>query len=221
MTVFAETITVAVPLYVAYRVLAGARRVMPKIGLFRAVNLALQSKLKPRSMLLTTRIDEMETIRYFANITGYSQLYMVILGPRGVGKTCLVNSVAERIGGTVNLTIHPGETSREIMQKSFCAIAGMRKNASYAENNAALVSFWYRLLFRRRLLLHMKTSERFEGEKCAALSGAVKILTRAYFLRVIVNATPNEVPLELLGTCEWVRFSFVLVYIINFARLSM
>lgn len=194
---FAEVFAFIFAPFIVYPVVVKKGYAYPS-GLARAISLAISPKLHARTMPLTARSKEMKLIEHFANDNDNGQQYMVVTGPNDVGKTCLIYSVAERRCGTIKLHVSPGESSDAIKYKSISAIAGITSTFDKPEIIAARASRLYRLLFRRRLLLLIQAGEVSAGKEHAELSEAVRTLTEYYQIRVIVDASPNTIPLALL-----------------------
>jgi Cdc6-like AAA superfamily ATPase len=78
-------------------------------GPYRAWHLARSSK-GWQAPVHSVRNAEVDLVRYkLSSLSGES--YVVVRGPKGVGKTCIVDSVLEERPGVLRFDIYPGTTA--------------------------------------------------------------------------------------------------------------
>jgi hypothetical protein len=189
------TVSAAYPVAVVYGII-------PKVGFSRAVYLALRSKVRLRTMPLSVRTKEIKKIRTFVDDKVLSQDYMVVVGQKGVGKTCLVRTVAERRCGSIIQKVNAGVSSVQIENDVYSEISGINLGSMLfkPKSSAARVSFWYRFLFGRPLVVVLEASERLANKDYADLPSAARNLSAEARVHVLVDGSPNSIPVELLRT---------------------
>lgn len=74
--------------------------------------------------------------------------YLVVQGQKGVGKSCLVDTVLYKEKGVMCTKISPGTIENDGLKKCFHEIAGSGSTFFDERVNAKRVLFWYNLLFR-------------------------------------------------------------------------
>ena len=76
---------------------------LPKVGCGRAVILHFQSKFRSTSPY-SVRAMEIKFLRSKLESFGRGR-YLVVTGGKGLGKTCLIDSVLNRYGGVVTISV--------------------------------------------------------------------------------------------------------------------
>jgi hypothetical protein len=76
---------------------------LPKVGCGRAVILNFQSKFRSTSPY-SVRAKEIKFLRSKLESFGRGR-YLVVTGGKGLGKTCLIDSVLNRYGGVVTISV--------------------------------------------------------------------------------------------------------------------
>ena len=101
----------------------------------------------------------------------------------------------------MRVTIPPDTKEADVVsicQNEIISGAGLKVVDQSANVNRVL--FWYHLFFRGQFpIVVMTTSERALGREPAELTGAVRRLSRLG-INVVVDATPNSLPPNLLTT---------------------
>lgn len=103
----------------------------------------------------------------------------------------------------------PGKDQEAIINSALSAISKLPVPEDLLQHHASWTVHIYKHVFRKSPLLVIRTSQRFitQQKPPAELTGAVRMLTQTFGLRVIVDASPNAVDPSLL---EWRRNAFVL-----------
>ena len=132
---------------------------------------------------------------------------MVVRGPKGVGKTCAIDTVTERRWGVCRTTtVRAGESKASIVDKVLREITGTGDfSLSPPYNQAKRVLFFYNLpsVFGFHTLPPTVVLQVYEvqpGEKYASMTATVRELSENYGLRVVVDAPDNSLPPGLLGS---------------------
>lgn len=203
----ATVISVSVASGLALNSLLGGFRVGPG----RALGLAIRSRLFRRADPFTARTEELAKLRS-ALATKKKERYVVVVGPKGVGKTVLVRS-ATATCGVVDVEVDGGTSGKEILRDAYSAIVGnalIYKLQFMNPMRAALrVLRFYKLLnFVSRqaptVVFHLKERPQNKGE-FAAITGAVRTLSDQGF-RVIVDSSTHAAPIDLLNTTRQIVF---------------
>jgi len=77
---------------------------LPRVGFRRAVTLALKSKLFNRPSAVSVRTAEKDLLLTEITLKEAGK-YLVVMGPKGVGKTCLVQSALSGRSGVVTISV--------------------------------------------------------------------------------------------------------------------
>jgi hypothetical protein len=176
--------------------------ILPKFGLGRAASLGVKSfvTFRPPQDKECVRVEEMKAFRsIFSRLNGKSIAathYAVVVGPKGVGKTVLIDSVLKSKAGLMDVTIAPGTKMNDIISQVETLIAGRAMIGSSA--GAAFRTLWWFNVFGARLTIVLRMAERTEGE-FAQVTGATRALVKMG-CRVIIDASPNSLESAALTT---------------------
>ena len=96
-----------ITLFGGYRVMT--KRIGPA-GPGRAAVLALSSWLKPLKGPHSARTHEVNFIKNELARPNWGPKYLAVTGPKGVGKTCLIDTALTRTAGVARVTVNPGNT---------------------------------------------------------------------------------------------------------------
>lgn len=181
---------------------AGWKMTGVRIGPLRAVSLALKSKLigGPNDGVKSIRDSQIGDLnRFLKNVT--RDFYIVVKGPKGIGKSTMIDTCLKGKRGVVRVTIPPDTKEADVVsicQNEIIGGAGWKVMDQSANVNRVL--FWYHLFFRGQFpIVVMTTSERAPGRQPAELTGAVRRLSRLG-INVVVDASPNSLQPNLLTT---------------------
>jgi hypothetical protein len=129
------------------------------------------------------------------------QDYLVVTGDKGVGKTCLIDTVTSKTAGVIKLEAQPHHSEDTIIQNTLQELASPPFKFMNPLKAASGVIFWYRLFtLGRSPIVVINATERRVGQDYAGLTGAVRTLVDKYKLRVIVDGSPNSLDETLLRT---------------------
>ena len=172
----------------------------PRLGPGRAALIALRSRFAFKPNPESLRINEIKLLRsMIANYRG--QGYVVVTGDKGVGKTCLLNTVTSKTAGVIKLQAQPRDSQATIIKNTLVELASPPFKFMDQDKAASRVIFWYRLFtLGRSPIVVINATERRVGEDYADLTGAVRTLVDKYKLRVIVDGSPNSLDETLLHT---------------------
>jgi hypothetical protein len=84
------------PLITAGGTVVSAVGLVPRISPGRAVWIALRSRFAFKPNPESLRFAEIKLLRSMIACKNFGQSYMVVTGEKGVGKTCLLNTVASK-----------------------------------------------------------------------------------------------------------------------------
>ena len=126
--------------------------------------------------------------------------YVVVKGPKGVGKTCAVETALQSTCGVVTVRIAPGAKEDAIVTAALAAVAGVHVRFFDPRPSARRVLWWYRRLLRAPPpVVVLRLSERPAGEPFAQTAGAVRELLECG-LRAVIDSSPNSLDPETLAT---------------------
>lgn len=160
--------------------------IVPRVSPLRAIMLGLSSRLFLRANPVSQRTQKLAELRAaMPSRSRHKELYSVVMGPKGVGKTCAVDTATEVTLGVVSVVIPPGTSHNTILFEVFTAITNT--------NPRAVVLWWHHFLFRTHATV-VPRAERKPTEAVAALDSAARELAHDYDLRVIIDASDNSLP---------------------------
>ena len=117
--------------------------------------------------------------------------YIIVAGPKGVGKTCVVDTATEAMFGVVSVEVAPGKHYDAILANVFTAIT--RSNLDLSASTKRVLR-WHRLIFRKPAIVVLRASERDPPLAFAAMHSAARALTQDFGLRVVIDASDNSLP---------------------------
>jgi hypothetical protein len=168
LEVFAHASTVAAALFAALApVSVVGLGLAPRVGPARAIALALTSRLRAAATV-SQRAADVRALQTSLRCAEADQ-YIIVFGPKGVGKTCVVETATQRTCGVVSVRVAAGAPSDAIARQALSAIARVQLAAAFVDvlPSARRVIFWHRLLAGRPMLDHVIARI---GPQCAALA---------------------------------------------------
>jgi Cdc6-like AAA superfamily ATPase len=102
MLTFDETFSIVkefLPLLTAGGAVVSAIGLIPRIGPGRAVWIALRSRFAFKPVPESLRLAEIKLLKSEIADKDFGQGYLVVTGEKGVGKTCLLNTVTSKTPG--------------------------------------------------------------------------------------------------------------------------
>ncbi len=170
-----------------------AAGVVPRVGPLRALVLGLSSRIFLRANPVSQRTQEIASLRS-SLASKNKDLYSIVMGPKGVGKTCVVDTAIEATFGVVSVGVAPGTSHNAILVDVFTAITNINPRAIEPSASARRVLWWHRLIFRTPVTVVLRGVERKPAETFAALDSAAKAMTHDFGLRVVIDASDNSLP---------------------------
>ena len=172
-----------------------------RIGPGRAVWIALRSRFAFKPNPESLRFAEIKLLRSMIADKDTGQRYLVVTGEKGVGKTCLLNTVTSKTAGVIKLEAQPGHSQDTIIKNTLEELANIPFDFINPFDSAKRVIFWHRLFtLGRSPIVVINATERKVGQDYADLAGAVRTLVDKYKLRVVVDGSPNSLDETLLRT---------------------
>jgi hypothetical protein len=189
------------PLLTAGGVAVSAAGLIPRIGPGRAVWIALRSRFAFEPVPESLRFAEIKLLKSKIADKDFGQGYLVITGEKGVGKTCLMNTVTSKTAGVIKVKAQPSDNENTIIKNTLQHLTRIQFDFIPPFDSAKRVIFWYRLFtFGRSPIVVINAAERKVGQEYAGLTGAVRTLIDDYKLRVVVDGSPNSLDESLLRT---------------------
>ena len=176
--------------------------ITPVLGPGRAIGLAMSSFFKKVTGPTCVRIRELATLKgWLKSKESNPQMYCVVTGEKGVGKSFLLSSALSRTPGVVFSTASAGESQTQICSNVLKEL-GKRGPYSFGDPivSAKRAIACYRFMFRTSPIVVINATERLPARMHADLTGAVRTLTDKYKLRVIVDSSTDSVEPGLLAT---------------------
>ena len=183
----------AVVLSPAVALAAGA----PRAGPGRALVLGLTSKLL-RSHPATDRAADALSLRAKVS-TAAAYNYIVVSGPKGVGKTQLINAVLGNDFGVEHLDVAPATGHKDLVNDALRTVARTGYFTFDPAPSARRVLFFHKLFFGAPVTVVLHAAERKAGEAPAAVDSAARVLA-GLGVRVVVDASTNSMAEEAVKT---------------------
>lgn len=180
--------------------------VAPRLGPGRAVVLALKTYRPPffSNKDASQRVDDVRKLRALLSSSNVDQ-YMVVSGPKGVGKTRIVNSALYSSFGVVFVRVPVGTGESQIKTDVFNTITRCQSRFIDTTGSARRVIWWHRVIFRTPVTVVLEAAERKPSESFAAVDGAARALTQNFGVRVVIDASNNSLPDAAVATKREVR----------------
>ena len=172
---------------------------LPRLGPGRAAALALASRLFLRASPASQRAVEVQRLRVMLASARKDQ-YVVVAGPKGVGKTCVVETATQHTFGVVAVRVPAGTPEDKILADVFTALTRYYIRSLNLSGSARRVLWWHHLLFRTPATVILQAAERKPSEGFAALDSAARALSYDFGARVIIDASNNSLPGAALMT---------------------
>lgn len=178
------TIAVALP--------AAAAGLVARVGPGRALVLGLYTRLFLRANPVSQRTVEVERVRRALSIVG-RDYYVVVAGPPGVGKTCVVKTATEKTFGVVSVRVAAATAEHTIVNDVLAAVNRCSPRLELSAS-AWRVAWWHRFIFRTPITVVLRASERKPTQAFAALDSAARALTYDFGMRVVIDTAENALP---------------------------
>jgi len=189
------------PFITAGGAVISASGLIPRIGPGRAVWIALRSRFAFKPVPESLRSVEIKLLKSRIADNDFGQGYLVITGEKGVGKTCLLNTVTSKTAGVIKVEAQPGHTQDTIIKNTLMELTRIKLDFIPPFDSARRVIFWFRIFTLGRYpIIVINATERKVGQEYASLTGAVRTLVDKYRLRVVVDGSPNSLDESLLRT---------------------
>jgi hypothetical protein len=172
---------------------AVALGVVPRLGPGRALALGASSRLFGRAAVASARTADVAALRTMLETLGRGQ-YVVVAGPKGVGKTCVIESATQRTCGVVTVRVHAGAPEEEILADVFTAVARFHMRSLDQRGSVRRVLWWHALLFRTPATVVLRAAERKPAQAHADLDSAARALASDFGVRVVIDASDNSLP---------------------------
>ena len=163
-----------------------------RLGPARALALALRSRvfgvhtLKLRQQ--SQRATEVANLRkLLADLP--KETYIVVSGPKGVGKSCIVASATRSMNSVVAIRVEPGTLEKDIVNAGLRAINGDFSLIANPLPSARRVLTWHNFFLRSPVLV-MEVSEVRRGS-FAEMTGATRALANMG-IRVVLDASDHS-----------------------------
>lgn len=161
----------------------------------RAFYLAIRSKFQSPE-IKSVRKEDIKNIE--KNIFDMKRgTYLVIKGPKGVGKTLMLSTcLQKRIGVIYSKPIFPGTPGDEIIKNAHNEITGNNNSTINSMVSANKVIKWYTFLFRSSPIYVINLNERESGKPFAEINAAARNLSDQG-LKVIIDCSDNAIISEI------------------------
>eukprot|EP01031_Cornospumella_fuschlensis_P030368 gene30368-36692_t len=183
--------------------LVAASAVILARGSVRAVSLALHSKLFRRMPVTPSiRTEDLAKLNYILKTPTRPQNYTVVFGPKGVGKSLLVDTATAHQFGVFNVDTWHSQTSETIVKEVLNTLTANRLSLLFdPTSKARRVLFFYRLLPLPPPLcvLRIRTSPGSSYAEPGGIYEATRKLRDEFGLRVIVEGPESMLGSSILG----------------------
>ena len=183
--------------------------VVSRAGPGRALVLGLTSRFL-RFYPASQRVADARKLNAFI-LAAASDNYIVVSGPKGVGKSRLVNSVVGNYFGVIHVSAAAATGHDELVNKVLREVARTHFLITDPAPRALRVAWFHKLFFWSPVTVVLHAMERKADEKPAAIDSAARVLV-GHGLRVVVDASTNSMAEEAVKTmrevfCVWSLWS--------------
>jgi hypothetical protein len=173
--------------------------VLPKAGPGRALSFALRSRLFFKPETMSVRDEDAAKLRQLLiEVDKENQAYIEVVGPKGIGKSVLIDTVLAHKAGLVEVEVHPGMIADTLIDKVHRAVGGFRVFGS-SDGDAKRVLFFFKLFGGVRPTVLFRVRERSAGNTFAQITAATRTLVGQGY-RIVIDASPNSVEPEAMAT---------------------
>jgi hypothetical protein len=184
----------------------------PRAGPGRALRLFVSTWVKPMRGPVSVRKKELEFVNNQLEQGTWSDRYLAVTGPKGVGKSRLLETALSHKPGVVYVKVQSGWSSTEVVMSvmrevtNVAAFSFLNPTPSFKR-----VLWWYRLLGRQSPVVVLQLAERRPEHSFADVAGIVRDLADIFGLRVIIDAPPNSLDSMALetGRCDKLEVDFM------------
>jgi hypothetical protein len=172
-------------------------------GPYRAWYLGRSSK-SWHAPVHSVRKAEMDLVRNkLSSLSGES--YVVVRGPKGVGKTCIVDSMLEKRPGVLRFEVDAGTTRIDIMNEVFSLVTGNGRERARAKD----VLKWYNRFYSKYpCVIALQAKERFPPSPYAEIGPAARDLGGLGF-QVLVDASQHALADKKTERERYVEIGFM------------
>jgi hypothetical protein len=171
---------------------------VPRVGPGRAFVLGLYTRLFLRARPVSQRSVEVEEVRAALSdikaLDAVKDQYVVVAGPKGVGKTCIVETATEKTFGVVSVDVQPGKSHDDIHLAVFAAVSRCGLKTMDLSASTRRVLWWHRLFFRTPATVVLRAVERKPTQNFADLDSAARSLASNFGMCVVIDASDNSLP---------------------------
>lgn len=186
-------------LFVVSGVALTAVGLVPKVGPLRAARVALRSRLFFTPNVESARHVDADALRELLRKAELLRTdYVVVVGPKGVGKTTLVDTVLKRNWALVDVTVAAKKEKTDIVYSVSKAFVGFHWFGD-PEPAARRVAWWLRLVGIKPTVV-LRVAERRAGNAAADLAAGARAILQALECRVVIDASPNSLDPSVLST---------------------
>ena len=166
--------------------------VIPRLGPGRAIFLGFSSfrPVLPFYAAASHRVGDVATLRAMLS-SAHKDQYIVVSGPKGVGKSSIVHSALQSTFGVVTVRVPAGTVEEKIKADAFTAITRYYLRAMDQTGSVRRVLWWHHFFFRTPVTVVLQAAERKHTEAFAALDSAARALTQDFGARVLIDASNN------------------------------
>jgi len=196
---------ISLPFFGGYVTIMGASKIalgnVPRVGPGRAIVFGFQSRLWSAPTVSQRSLDIKMLSQNIFQSTQRDERFMVLIGEKNIGKTCLLNTVLQHRFGVLRIKgIEAGTKSGYIVERACREIARTSKLVD-AQSSARRVVRWYHFFFRRPPIVVIGANERPENQEAAELGQAARLLSDIGF-RVVLDCSENAYYKGKLTDCE-------------------
>lgn len=158
-------------------------------GPYRAIKLGISS-MRWKAPVHSIRAREIEQVKSKLAYSGIED-FVVVVGPKGVGKTCIVDTALEKRPGVLRLSVPSGKGKEDILHDVFGACSGSHSDLDSKKFNSECVLKWHNRIFPSYpMIVALQLDERFPPPPPASTGPAARDLRRMGF-KVIVDTSQH------------------------------
>jgi hypothetical protein len=147
--------------------------------------------------------------------------YVVVRGPKGAGKTCIVDSVLENRPGILRFDIPPATTYREIMNDVFTAVSGNSGPLQAQKSRAKDILKWHNRFYANDpFVIAFHVMERFPPSIYADIGSVSRYLGAFDFKCLLMRQIMLWLTRKLNGKSTSILTLWIIMYCSAFRNLK-
>jgi hypothetical protein len=190
-------------LKVALGLFSGANLIFgPRLGPLRALSIAIKSKYGPAVLHPSLHHDLVSRVKNNLRRSQGGHRYAALTGPKGIGKSLVIQTALQRTAGVLAVTAAPGDNSTTIVNNALDRIVDHKLKLLPNHSAAIRIIFWHRVFTfgYSPIILICATERGSVTAPYAEIAAASRRLRDEYKLRLVIDGSPHALEESVLHT---------------------